>query len=95
MMFGKRGANLPRATRAYSLVTALGVTRVSPLGAKPHPPGPNALFNILLYLISGRYTIPSGLTSISSGVIGARSASLASGENASEESPWNDLAQST
>ena len=44
----------PKATSAYSLVTAFAVTIVSPLGAMPHPPGPNALFNILRYLISGR-----------------------------------------
>lgn len=39
--------------------------------------------------------IPSGLISISSGARGARSTSFASGENASEESPWNDVVQST
>lgn len=46
--------DLPSATRAYSLVTAFAVTMVSPLGARPQAPGPNALFNILRYLISGR-----------------------------------------
>lgn len=78
---------LPSATRAYSLVTAFAVTIVSPLGAKPHPPGPKAWFKILLYLISGRYMMPSGLTSISSGSMGASSAFAASGEKASEERP--------
>lgn len=33
---------LPRATSAYSLVTAFAVTIVSPLGARPQPPGPKA-----------------------------------------------------
>lgn len=33
---------LPSATKAYSLVTDLAVTIVSPLGAKPQPPGPKA-----------------------------------------------------
>lgn len=47
-------ADLPSATNAYSLVTAVAVMIVSPLGANPQAPGPNALFNILLYLISGR-----------------------------------------
>lgn len=44
----------PPQTRPYSLVTSLPVTIVSPLGARPHPPGPNVLFNMRLYLISGR-----------------------------------------
>jgi hypothetical protein len=44
----------PPQTRPYSLVTSLPVTMVSPLGARPHPPGPNVLFNMRLYLISGR-----------------------------------------
>lgn len=86
---------LPRATSAYSLVTAFAVTIVSPLGAKPQPPGPNARFSILLYLISGRYMMPSGLTSISAGSMGASSALAASGENASLERPWKDRVQST
>ena len=44
----------PPQTRPYSLVTSLPVTMVSPLGARPHPPGPKALFNMRLYLISGK-----------------------------------------
>jgi hypothetical protein len=44
----------PPQTRPYSLVTSLPVTIVSPLGARPQPPGPNVLFNMRLYLISGR-----------------------------------------
>lgn len=44
----------PPQTSPYSLVTTFPVTIVSPLGANPHPPGPNALFRIRLYLISGR-----------------------------------------
>jgi len=44
----------PPQTRPYSLVTSLPVTIVSPLGARPHPPGPKVLFNMRLYLISGR-----------------------------------------
>lgn len=50
---------LPRQTNPHSRLTILGLTCVSPLGAKPHPPGPNALFNVRLYLISGRYNKPS------------------------------------
>jgi hypothetical protein len=46
--------SLPKQTRPYSLDTILLPTFVSPLGASPHPPGPNALFSILRYLISGR-----------------------------------------
>lgn len=75
-------AYLPPATSAYSLVTNFPVTIVSPLGANPHPPGPNALFNIRLYLISGRYTMPSGLISISSDDNGAVNTSICSGEKA-------------
>ena len=44
----------PPQTRPYSLVTNLPVTIVSPLGARPQPPGPKALFNMRLYLISGK-----------------------------------------
>lgn len=44
----------PPQTRPYSLVTSLPVTIVSPLGARPQPPGPKALFNMRLYLISGK-----------------------------------------
>lgn len=91
----KGETDLPSATSAYSLVTALDVTVVSPLGANPHPPGPNALFSILRYLISGRYIMPSGLISISWGSMGAMRAFAASGLKASVDSPWNDLAQST
>jgi hypothetical protein len=49
-----RKTHCPAATRAYSLVTSFPVTMVSPRGTRPQPPGPNALFRILLYLISGR-----------------------------------------
>jgi hypothetical protein len=44
----------PPQTSPYSLVTSFPVTIVSPLGARPQPPGPNALFNMRRYLISGR-----------------------------------------
>jgi hypothetical protein len=44
----------PCASRAYSRVTAFAVTVLSPRGASPQPPGPNAWFSIRLYLISGR-----------------------------------------
>ena len=50
----KKTADLPRHTNAYSRLTILGPTFVSPRGARPHPPGPNALFKTLRYLISGR-----------------------------------------
>lgn len=88
-------AYLPRTTSAYSLVTALAVTIVSPLGARPHPPGPNALFNIRRYLISGRYIIPSGFTSTSSGGIACSRTSAASLEKGSVDRPWKEWAQST
>ena len=55
---GARGY-LPRHTRAYSLLTILGPTFVSLRGARPHPPGPNALLRMRRYLISGRYIRPS------------------------------------
>ena len=71
----------PCTTNPYSLVTNFPVTMLSPLGARPQPPGPNALFKIRLYLISGRYKMPSGLTSTSSCVTGASSASDCSGVN--------------
>ena len=45
---------LPRHTSAYSLLTILGPTFVSLRGARPHPPGPNALLRMRRYLISGR-----------------------------------------
>jgi hypothetical protein len=45
---------LPCATKAYSRVTVLAVTMVSPRGARPQAPGPNALFKIRRYLISGK-----------------------------------------
>lgn len=51
---GKERTHCPPATRAYSLVTSLPVTMVSLRGTRPQPPGPKALFKILLYLISGR-----------------------------------------
>ena len=44
----------PRQTRIHSRETILGPTLVSPRGARPHPPGPKALFRIRRYLISGR-----------------------------------------
>lgn len=52
----------PRATEtrrpwqmsAYSRDTDRSVTYVSPRGASPHPPGPNAVLRMRLYLISGR-----------------------------------------
>jgi hypothetical protein len=50
----ERKAYRPCTISPYSLVISLPVTMLSPLGARPHPPGPNARFNILLYLISGR-----------------------------------------
>jgi hypothetical protein len=49
----------PWQTNAYSRLTIFGPTLVSLLGASPHPPGPNALLSIRLYLISGRYKSPS------------------------------------
>lgn len=85
----------PCTISPYSLVTVFGVTMVSPLGAKPQAPGPKALFNILLYLISGRYMIPSGLISTSEGVTGSSNASCASLLNASPARPWKELDQST
>lgn len=85
---------LPCATSAYSLVTALDVTMLSPLGASPQPPGPKALFKILLYLISGRYKMPSGLISTSSGVSGWSKTSAASFEKGWVLSPWKERVQS-
>lgn len=78
----------------YSLVTNLLVTILSPLGANPHPPGPNVLFNIRLYLISGRYKIPSGLTSTSSASTGASSVSACSEEKGTLPKPWYERVQS-
>lgn len=49
----------PKQTSAYSLLTTFWLTLVSPLGARPHPPGPNALFSMRRYLISGKYMRPS------------------------------------
>jgi hypothetical protein len=49
----------PRHTNPHSLETILGPTFVSPLGARPHPPGPNAALSVRRYLISGRYSNPS------------------------------------
>jgi hypothetical protein len=54
-----RMTHLPRQTRAYSRLTIFGPTFVSLRGARPHPPGPKALFRIRRYLISGRYINPS------------------------------------
>lgn len=78
----------------YSLVTSFPVTILSPLGAKPQPPGPNALFNIRLYLISGKYMIPSGFTSTSSCVMGASSVSDCSGVKDMLPRPWYERVQS-
>ena len=50
----KKTADLPRHTNAYSRLTVLGPTFVSLRAARPHPPGPNAVFKIRRYLISGR-----------------------------------------
>jgi hypothetical protein len=81
-------------TSAYSLVTVFGVTMLSLRGTRPQPPGPNALLRIRRYLISGRYTIPSGLISTSSGAVSARRISAASLGKGSAESPWNERVQS-
>jgi hypothetical protein len=67
---------------------------LSPLGASPQPPGPKALFNIRLYLISGRYMMPSGFTSTSSCVMGASSVSDCSGVKEMLPSPWYERVQS-
>lgn len=87
-------AHLPPATRAYSRVTSFWVTMVSPRGARPHPPGLKALLSILRYLISGRYTIPSGLISMSCESISCWRISACSEVKASEDKPWYDLVQS-
>lgn len=63
-------------------------------GTSPHPPGPNARFRILRYLISGKYKMPSGLISTSSGSVGASRISAASLGNGSALSPWKDRVQS-
>lgn len=55
--------NRPLQINAYSREIFLGEIVCSPRGAKPHPPGPNALFSIRLYLISGRYIKPSKMLS--------------------------------
>jgi hypothetical protein len=68
---------------------------VSPLGANPQPPGPNALFSIRLYLISGRYMIPSGFISTSPGRIGCISSCEASLLKGANERPWKEEDQST
>jgi hypothetical protein len=44
----------PRQIRAHSLLTILFAILVSPRGASPQPPGPNARFKVRLYLISGK-----------------------------------------
>lgn len=88
-------AYLPPQTSPYSLVTTFPVTIVSPLGASPHPPGPNARFNILRYLISGRYTIPSGLISMSSYSNLCCKMSDCSGVKGVAERPWKERVQST
>ena len=85
----------PSTTSAYSLVTDRWVTMVSPRGARPHAPGPNALFRMRRYLISGRYRMPSGFTSTSSTLSGWRRVSVASFGNGSAERPWKDRDQST
>jgi hypothetical protein len=63
-------------------------------GTSPHPPGPNARFRIRLYLISGRYRIPSGLISTSSGSTSASRISATSLGNGAAESPWKERVQS-
>lgn len=85
----------PPQTRPYSLVTSLPVTIVSPLGARPQPPGPKALFNMRRYLISGRYRIPSGLISMSSGCSSACRIALCSAVKGELERPWYERVQST
>ena len=90
----ERATYRPCTISPYSLVTNLPVTILSPLGARPQPPGPNALFNIRLYLISGKYIIPSGFTSTSSCVMGASSNSPCSGVKDTEPRPWYDRVQS-
>lgn len=85
----------PPQTSPYSLVTVFCVTIVSPLGANPHPPGPKARLSILLYLISGRYTIPSGLISMSLKSSGCCNMSACSFVNGEEDRPWKDRVQST
>lgn len=84
----------PLQTKAYSLVTVFGVTILSLLGTNPQPPGPNARFKIRRYLISGKYKIPSGLISTSSGSVGARRISAASLGKGAALSPWNERVQS-
>jgi hypothetical protein len=71
------------------------VTIVSPLGAMPHPPGPNARFNILRYFISGKYTTPSDFISTSSRFTGAMRISADSLLKGVEERPWKERDQST
>jgi hypothetical protein len=44
----------PLQINAYSREIFLGEMVCSPRGANPQPPGPNALFKIRLYLISGK-----------------------------------------
>ena len=78
----------PPQTRPYSRVTILPVTIVSPRGARPQPPGPKARFKILLYLISGRYIIPSGLISMSSDSIFCCNMSACSAVKGAEDKPW-------
>ena len=50
----ERQTYLPWQTRAYSRLTIFGLTLVSPRGASPQAPGPNALLRTRRYLISGK-----------------------------------------
>lgn len=94
-MNGVEYAYRPPQTRPYSLVTSLPVTMVSPRGARPQPPGPKALFNMRRYLISGKYRIPSGLISMSSGWSSAWRIALCSAVKGALERPWYERVQST
>lgn len=67
---------------------------LSLLGTRPHPPGPNARFRMRRYLISGRYKMPSGLISTSSGLVSARRISATSLGKGSAERPWKERVQS-
>lgn len=81
------GSYRPAARRTYSRVTMLLPTTGSPLGTRAHPMGPKTSFNFLLYLISGRYTTPSGLTSISSTSMGSVRLAYCSSDTARKLAP--------
>jgi len=89
----KKKTYRPCTTSAYSLVTSLSAITSSPLGARPHPPGPKAWFRIRRYLISGRYTTPSGLISTSRGSRSLISTAAVSGGKGFVASPWKDEVQ--